>query len=266
VPADQDIFKLKNDPETYQSIERLWLAGGKSLLWDVYQQLRTFLACSMNRRNFRQYLPTPETNEDFPASSLLSVKTTIQSMCSTAWLQNKPVSLKEKAAAQMLFALWYGSGNVSGCTTATNPPSRQRRARLPASPWPPAGRGDAACPVSFPGCTQASALRAAGRVPWQQCRGFRVRDLIGASVGWCSALENKNIPLELSLCPGIFEVGRCYSLFVPVEGANKKSQWYERMWLQKMGVLGATNKCPLVLWNTALVLLSPLSSHLLKSN
>lgn len=192
-----------------------------------------FLTSSMNRTDFRQYLPTPETNKDFLAFSLLSVKPAIQSMCSTAWLQNKPVSLKEKAAVQMLFALWYGSMNVSGCSSSRghkpNQPGRGKPGCQPAPVLPP-DRG-MLCALGFsPGESTPSALSAAGPVPWQQYRGFRVQDLIGTSVGWCSALENKNIPIKLLLWPGIFEGRLCYSLFVPA-GVKKKSQWYERIWL-----------------------------------
>lgn len=195
----------------------------------------------MNRTDFRQYLPTPETNKDFPAFSLLSVKPAIPSMCSTAWLQNKPVSLKQKAAVQMLFALWYGSTNVSGCSSSHGHKPNQSHGHKPNQP----GRGEPGCqpaPVLPPdggtlralgfslGASTPSALSAAGPVPRQQDREFRVQDLIGTSVGWCSALENKNIPIKLLLWPGIFEGRLCYSLFVPA-GVKKKSQWYERMWL-----------------------------------
>lgn len=133
----------------------------------------------------------------------------------------------------MLFALWYGSLNFSGCSSyhghKTNRPSRGESSSQP-FPVLPLDRG-MLCTLGFSPSTSTSALSAAGLMPQQQYRGFRVEDVIGTSVGWCSALANKNIPIKLSLCPGIFEVGHCYSLFVLAEGVKKKSQWHERMWL-----------------------------------
>lgn len=66
--ADQDILKLKNKPRKILANRKAMALGG-NLTWDVCQQVSTFLTCSTNRTNFRQYLPTPETNKDFPASS-----------------------------------------------------------------------------------------------------------------------------------------------------------------------------------------------------
>lgn len=180
-------------------------------------------------------------------------------MCSTAWLQNKPVSLKEKAAVQMLFALWYGSMKFSGCGSyhghKPNQPGRGESGSQPPLALPL--DGGMLCALRFsPGASTTSALSAAGLMPRQQYRAFRVQELIRTSAGRCSALENKNIPIKLFLCPGIFEVRPCCSLFVPAEGVKKKSRCHDRTWLAsfRKQVLGVINKCPFVLWNTALVL------------
>lgn len=96
------------------------------------------------RANFRPNVPSPETNKDFPTFFLLSVKPTV---CFAAWLHNRAASLKEKAAAQTLFALWYGSMNFSGCGGChghePNQPSRGEA--LPGSPCPLTRQGCCLC-------------------------------------------------------------------------------------------------------------------------
>lgn len=209
MPEDQDILKLKNNLEKYWQIEKLWLwgeffyLGRSSVIRDVSYPL--------NEQNKLQAVPANPRHEQgcaalpsLPSNLRLSTHAA-QPVAPPALVPGEPAG-SGTCPARNQQCLWLEQ--LPRPHTALTQPLHSPY-MVPAAPGGEAGARFAGSPMHSCRCGWAG--------PWHwgfQCRLCReLRQRPG----------NKNIPLKLSCCPGIFEVGLCCSLFVLAEGVKKKS-------------------------------------------